>query len=108
MRLNKKALKEVVEAVYESNAIRRVWIFPQVVCLIFIMAKVFQLVTFSWWWVFAPMWLPPALILGAFASVAIVIGVGMLVVFLGCMLLDKIDAVRKARKHKKLQRNNNG
>lgn len=103
MKLNEKSVEKAIVAAYKSGTIRRGFKFMQIVCLIFIVAKISQLVVFSWWWVFAPIWLPPALILGAIISVAIVIAVGVLIVYLVCLLLDKISAAKKARARKKLQ-----
>jgi len=103
MKLNEKSLKEAVESAYKCSTVRRGVKFSQIVCLIFIVAKVLQLVTFSWWWVFAPIWLIPGVII----SVVIVMAIGVLIVYLVCLLLDKLTAFKKARARKKLQRNKN-
>ncbi len=73
--------------------------FWQVVCLIFIVAKIFNLITWSWWWVFAPIWGPFALLVG----IIVLVLLSILIIYLVCLLLDKIIAARKARARKKLR-----
>lgn len=35
-----------------------------ILTIIFVLAQIFELISWSWWWVFAPLWLPWALIIG--------------------------------------------
>lgn len=72
--------------------------FWQVVCLIFIVSKIAGYISWSWWWVFIPLWGPFALILGI--AIIILIGLGL---FLGvCYTLDKIIQWYKKRKKDKI------
>lgn len=57
----------------------------QLVSLIFIVAKIFNYITWSWWWVFAPIWGPFALVLGVIVLALVV----LLIIYLVCVLLDK-------------------
>jgi len=65
-------------------------IFWQIMCLIFVVAKIFNYITWSWWWVFAPIWGPFALVLGIIVLAAVVV-----------LLFDKvIDPWYKQRRSK--------
>ena len=37
-----------------------------VLLIIFIVLKVLEIITFSWWWVFAPLWIPLGFYIGAY------------------------------------------
>lgn len=53
--------------------------FTGLLTIIFVLLKAFNVITWSWWWVFAPLWLPIAIALG----IAIVIFfVGIIAFFL--------------------------
>lgn len=69
----------------------------QLVSLIFIVAKIFNYITWSWWWVFAPIWGPFALVLGVIALIAVI----FLLIYLVCTLLDKVIPWYKGRRKKK-------
>ena len=42
-----------------------------IVFLAFFLAKIFDKIDWSWWWVFSPLWIPLAILLGILAIVAI-------------------------------------
>ncbi len=46
-----------------------------IITIILVIAKVCGAVTFSWWWVFAPLWLPFLIVLGIIALAAIGVGI---------------------------------
>jgi len=43
--------------------------------LLFLGLKLGHIITWSWWWVFAPLWIPPLLIFGIIGIIAIGYGV---------------------------------
>lgn len=46
-----------------------------VMFLIFLTLKLYDKIDWSWWWVTAPLWGPPALIVGVVGTVAVVAGI---------------------------------
>ena len=40
--------------------------------LAFFFAKIFDKIDWSWWWVFSPLWIPAAIILGIVGLVALI------------------------------------
>jgi hypothetical protein len=67
--------------------------FLPVLTLIFVAAKLFGMIDWSWWWVFVPMWGTPAFVLGLGALA----GLGWLVVYAGACAWDAWAKWRKAR-----------
>lgn len=63
------------------------------ITLIFVVSKIAGWVTFSWLWVFAPLWLPLAVVLGGLALFWIV---ALLLILIGIVW----DAVAKPKKRK--------
>lgn len=61
--------------------------------LAFFAAKIFGYITWSWWWVFAPIWLPSAVLLSALAVFALSASV-----FLATVFLWELASYRKWRK----------
>ncbi|MCY4303432.1 MAG: hypothetical protein OXC62_01390 [Aestuariivita sp.] len=47
--------------------------FMTALFLIFLVLKLTEIITWSWWWVTAPIWLPPAIISPIFALIIFVI-----------------------------------
>lgn len=47
--------------------------FLQILTIIFIILKVLEKIAWSWWWVFSPLWIPPAFILGVIVIIVIVV-----------------------------------
>lgn len=45
--------------------------FTGLLTIIFVLLKAFNVITWSWWWVFAPLWLP----------ITIALGVGIVIFF---------------------------
>lgn len=43
-----------------------------IIFLAFFFAKIFNLIDWSWWWVFSPLWLPTAICIGILILVAII------------------------------------
>lgn len=41
----------------------------------FLVLKLCDVITWSWWWVFAPLWIPIALVLGIIIVVAVIAGI---------------------------------
>lgn len=58
--------------------------FTGILTIIFVLAKIFNKITWSWWWVFSPIWLPIATIIGIFM---VIFGGGLLLI-LGAGLLE--------------------
>ena len=46
--------------------------FTQVLTIAFIVLKLMNVITWSWWWVLSPLWIPAAIILGAGVIIFIV------------------------------------
>ena len=42
-----------------------------IVFLAFFLAKIFDKIDWSWWWVFSPLWIPMVILLGILAVIAI-------------------------------------
>ena len=49
--------------------------FCTLLTLIFVAAKLFKAIDWSWWWVFSPLWIPAALIIGFLIIMLIVAGI---------------------------------
>ncbi len=60
--------------------------FPQVLTAIFVAAKLANVISWSWWWVLCPLWLPIAIIIG----VPLVIFVCAFIFFVVVSLLEWI------------------
>jgi len=43
--------------------------FSGLLTIVFVIAKLWDRVDWSWWWVFAPMWVPVGVVLGVTAGV---------------------------------------
>ena len=52
--------------------------FP-ILALIFITLKLIGYITWSWWWVLAPLWAPIAIIFGVLIVIGIVVASGILI-----------------------------
>lgn len=52
--------------------------------IVFVLLKVFDKIDWSWWWVFAPMWLPLAVVFG-------VVGVALALYLLALGALEVVD-----------------
>lgn len=48
--------------------------FATLLTLLFIGLKLGHVIDWSWWWVVAPLWIPPAIMLGVLAVILIVGG----------------------------------
>lgn len=60
--------------------------FAQSLTIMFIALKLTHYIDWSWWWVFAPLWLPFAFLVGVLAFVFLVSMIGI-----GCAaLLEKV------------------
>ena len=46
--------------------------FSQLLTIAFIVLKLTNVITWSWWWVLSPLWIPAAIILGAGVIIFIV------------------------------------
>ena len=64
------------------------------ITLIFVVSKIAGWITFSWLWVFAPLWLPIAVVLGGLALFWIV---ALLLILIG-VLWDAVASRPKKRK----------
>lgn len=40
----------------------------------FFMAKIFDKIDWSWWWVFSPLWIPAAIVIGIIALLLLALG----------------------------------
>ena len=60
----------------DSKRVVAVPSFPMLLGLLFITLKLVGTINWSWWWVLAPFWIPPAILLGF--AVLILIAVGFL------------------------------
>ena len=47
--------------------------------ILFIALKLTDVITWSWWWVLAPMWVPSAVVLGTFVILLVIAGVVALI-----------------------------
>ena len=47
-------------------------VFNIIIFLVFFLAKIFDKIDWSWWWVFSPLWIPAAIILGIVGLVALI------------------------------------
>ncbi len=64
-----------------------------ILTIIFVFAKLFDKLDWSWFMVFWPMWISPAIFFGVIALVGVVIGL----ILSGAMLWDVIDNVKRRR-----------
>lgn len=49
--------------------------FLTLLTLVFVTAKLFKAIDWSWWWVFSPIWIPIGLIIVFFAIMLIIAGI---------------------------------
>lgn len=56
--------------------------FPlgSILVIIFVLAKLFGVISWSWLWVFSPLWIPTAVFLSAFAVALVVLAVVAVIV----------------------------
>lgn len=72
-------------------------IFWQIVCLIFMVSKITGYITWSWWWVFAPIWGPFALVVGITAALLST----LLLISVICWALEEIMMWLQRRRQEK-------
>lgn len=46
-----------------------------VLTIVFVLLKVYDKIDWSWWWVFSPLWIPAAIVIGIMLLMAVVAGV---------------------------------
>ena len=56
-----------------------------IVFVLFFLAKIFDKIDWSWWWVFSPLWIPFAILIGILA----VIGLFYLVILIIDLIITK-------------------
>ena len=49
--------------------------FLTLLTLVFVVAKLFKVIDWGWWWVFSPIWIPIGLIIVFFAIMLIIAGI---------------------------------
>lgn len=54
--------------------------FPMLLFLVFLVLKLTNVITWSWWWVTAPLWVTPAIVLSICLLIAIIF---LLIFFFG-------------------------
>lgn len=54
--------------------------FPMLLFLVFLVLKLTNVITWSWWWVTAPLWAPSAIVISIFLIIAIIF---LLIFFFG-------------------------
>lgn len=50
----------------------RVYAFIQLLTIIFIFLRAFNVILWSWWWVFAPLWIPVAAYIAIFGILILI------------------------------------
>ena len=53
-----------------------------IIFLAFFFAKIFDKIDWSWWWIFSPLWLPFAILLGVLAIAGIVYIFAFIIIFI--------------------------
>lgn len=43
--------------------------------IVFFVAKIFDKIDWSWWWVFSPLWIPTAFVVGVIALLLLALGI---------------------------------
>lgn len=56
-------------------------LFNIIVFLVFFLAKIFDKIDWSWWWVFSPLWIPLALV----GLILLIMGL----IWVGAVIIDK-------------------
>lgn len=46
--------------------------FPMLLFLVFLVLKLTNVITWSWWWITAPLWVTPAIVISIFLIVSII------------------------------------
>lgn len=77
---------------------RKLLSYPQLLTILFVLLKVFGKITWSWWFVFAPLWAPLAAICAVVLVGVIFTGIGLG----GAALLDARD--RRLRRKAQVDR----
>lgn len=54
--------------------------FPMLLFLVFLVLKLTNVITWSWWWITAPLWAPSAIVISIFLIIAIIF---LLIFFFG-------------------------
>lgn len=73
-----------------------------ILTIIFVIAKLFDKLDWSWFMVFWPLWIVPAIFLGIFA---VIIGV-VILMLAGAIILDLIADIKRSLKRRKLKGRN--
>ena len=55
------------------------WPLSVIVFLAFFIAKIYDKIDWSWWWVFSPLWIPVAILIVICAIVAIIYLIAMII-----------------------------
>lgn len=71
-----------------------------ILTIIFVIAKLFDKLDWSWFVVFWPLWIIPAIILGIIAAFIVVI----ILILIGALVLDWIDDIKSWWRRKKRER----
>ncbi len=53
--------------------------FCGLLTIVFIVLKILGHITWSWWWVLAPMWIPLAIGIGILAVILLFLGIGFVI-----------------------------
>lgn len=46
--------------------------FPMLLFLVFLVLKLTNVITWSWWWITAPLWVTPAIVISIFLIISII------------------------------------
>jgi hypothetical protein len=65
-----------------------------ILTIIFVVAKLFDKLDWSWFVVFWPLWITPVIILGVLVSIS----VGLILLVCGAFLWDMVDEIKRRRK----------
>jgi hypothetical protein len=66
--------------------------------IVFVGLKVAEVIDWSWWWVFSPLWLPPAVVIGGFLMVLCVLIIGLIVLGIGNAIYNAWTKPRRKSK----------
>jgi hypothetical protein len=75
--MSKQLEDKLIELQEKSEKVKPRFPFISILTLLFVAAKLFGYIDWSWWWVFSPIWIQAVIVL----VLLVVFGVGSLIAF---------------------------
>lgn len=84
MKINYRSDSKDSNVVVERDGIG----FLGLLTIVFVVAKILGLISWSWWWVFSPLWIIPAVIIGILCAILFVAVFAVTTILIGAAMCD--------------------